>query len=434
MEDEKLNQVVEPKKKSTSKVQAKSSTAKKTSISNKASTSAAKKSFASAKKVTSEASNKSTSIKKTTTAKKSIPLKNEEKDSMQKVNVEEIKNEQTNSTIGNLANAYSEEKKEEVILSASLESSEHEITGNNSVNEVEAKEDVVFNAEKQERRQKALKIVGQIVIYIFLIIFAVIVLFPFYFMIISSLKTEAEYNQSIPTLWVTMSAPQWQNYIECLNYNGYNLGRYMLNTVIVGVVSTILSLVLTILSAYAFARLKFKGRDALFGLLLGTMMIPGELFTITNYATVYSFNWINTYTVLIVPFLVSVFYIYLLRQNFKQIPDQLYYAAKVDGTSDFKYLWKVMIPLAAPSIVSITILKLMGSWNSYLWPQLVCTDKNMLLITNGLRSAFSDSSSGMTNYPLQMAACFVVSIPLFIVFICFRKYIMKGVSKSGIKG
>lgn len=430
MEDEKLNQVVEPKKKSTSKVQAKGNTSKKTSTSNKASSSVTKKSSTSSKKGTSKVSKNNT-----TNVNKSVLLKNNDEESLQKVNAEETKSEQTSSAIENFVNVYSEVNKEEVNLSSSLESSELASTNNNSLKEVETKEeDVVFNAEKQERRQKALKIVGQIVIYIFLIIFAVIVLFPFYFMIISSLKTEAEYNQSIPTLWVTMSAPQWQNYIECLNYNGYSLGRYMLNTVIVGVVSTILSLVLTILSAYAFARLKFKGRDALFGLLLGTMMIPGELFTITNYATVYSFNWINTYTVLIVPFLVSVFYIYLLRQNFKQIPDQLYYAAKVDGTSDFKYLWKVMIPLAAPSIVSITILKLMGSWNSYLWPQLVCTDKNMLLITNGLRSAFSDSSSGMTNYPLQMAACFVVSIPLFIVFICFRKYIMKGVSKSGIKG
>lgn len=330
-------------------------------------------------------------------------------------------------------------KNEEIVLeepTTEIKAEEAEavvVTDKDEKNQTEEEKDK-FDVEKQEKQQTVLKIIGKVIVYVFLVILAFIVVFPFYFMIISSLKTEAEYNSSVPTLWITMSAPQFHNYIDCLNTNGYNLGRYMLNTILVGVVSTILSLVITILSAYAFARLKFKGRDLLFAILLGTMMIPGELFTITNYATVYNFGWINTYTVLIVPFLVSVFYIYLLRQNFKQIPDQLYYAAKVDGTSDFKYLWKVMIPLAAPSIVSITILKLMGSWNSYLWPQLVCTDKNMLLITNGLRTAYTDNSSGMTNFPLQMAACVVVSIPLFIVFILFRKYIMRGVSKSGIKG
>jgi multiple sugar transport system permease protein len=166
------------------------------------------------------------------------------------------------------------------------------------------------------------------------------------------------------------------------------------------------------------------------------MMIPGELFTITNYATVFHLNWTNTYTVLIVPFLVSVFYIYLLRQNFLQIPNELYLAAKVDGTSDIKYLWRVMIPLALPSIISITILKMMGAWNSYMWPNLVTSanaEHNRQLITNGLRKAFTDAA-GVTDIPVQMAACALVSIPLFLVFIFFRKYIMKGVSRSGIKG
>ena len=295
---------------------------------------------------------------------------------------------------------------------------------------------VVFNAEKEEKKQKVLQIIGRIVIYFFLILFAVIVLFPFYFMIISSLKTSEEFNASIPTLWIQYSAPQFQNYITCLTFNSkYNFMNLMLNTVLVGVISTVLSLVLTILAAYAFARLQFKGRDAMFALLLGTMMIPGELFTITNFATIHTLRWTNTFEALIVPFLVSVFYIYLLRQNFKQIPDQLYYAAKVDGTSDFKYLWKVMIPLAAPSIVSITILKLMGSWNSYLWPDLVNDKESMQLISNGLRNAFEpEVDGGKIPYHLQMAACVLVSIPLFLVFIFFRKYIMKGVSKSGIKG
>ena len=168
--------------------------------------------------------------------------------------------------------------------------------------------------------------------------------------------------------------------------------------------------------------------------MLATMMIPGELFTITNYQTVIvGLEWKNTFTALIVPFLVSVFYIYLLRQNFKQIPNELYLAAKVDGKSDMEYLLKVMVPLSLPTLISITILKMMGAWNSYVWPRLVANDDAHSLITNGLRNAFSDNS-GQTNYPVQMAAVAIVSAPLFIVFICLRKYIMKGVSRSGIKG
>jgi multiple sugar transport system permease protein len=207
-----------------------------------------------------------------------------------------------------------------------------------------------------------------------------------------------------------------------------------LNTVFVGLVSTILSLVVTVLSAFAFARLEFKGKNALFAMLLATMMIPGELFTITNYQTITRFGWTGTFTVLIVPFLVSVFYIYLLRQNFLQIPNELYLAAKVDGTSDLKYLWKVMIPLSLPTLISITILKMMGSWNSYMWPRLVANDDLHKLVTNGLRSAFTVAETGETNYPVQMAAVAIVSAPLFLVFIFLRKYIMKGVSRSGIKG
>jgi multiple sugar transport system permease protein len=178
--------------------------------------------------------------------------------------------------------------------------------------------------------------------------------------------------------------------------------------------------------------LEFKGREALFGLLLATMMIPGELFTITNYLTVRDLGWMDRFEALIIPFLVSVFYIYLLRQNFLQIPNELYLAAKVDGCSDLKYLWKVMIPLALPTLISITILKMMGAWNSYIWPNLVAKE-SIPLITNGLRNAFSDST-GDVNYPVQMAAVVIVSAPLFMVFLFLRKYIMAGVSRSGIKG
>ena len=273
------------------------------------------------------------------------------------------------------------------------------------------------------------KVFGNIAIYAFLIVIAIIVLFPFYWMIISSLKTLDEYKLSVPTLF-----PQhlmFSNYADA--FSQANLGRLFLNTVYVGIVSTILSLVITVLSAFAFARLDFKGKDALFGVLLATMMIPGELFTITNYQTVYKFGWMDSFTVLIVPFLVSVFYIYLLKQNFMQIPNELYLAAKVDGTTDIKYLWKVMIPLSLPTLISITILKMMGAWNSYVWPNLVTSSDDYRLITNGLRNAFVEST-GDVNIPVQMAAVAMVSAPLFLVFLFLRKYIMKGVSRSGIKG
>lgn len=281
----------------------------------------------------------------------------------------------------------------------------------------------------ERTRSRAVGIIAKAFCYAFLIFMALVVLFPFYWMINSSLKSLAEYRQSVPTFW-----PQkvlWSNYAEA--FTAASLGRLFFNTAYVGIVSTILSLVITILSAFAFARLEFKGKNLLFSALLATMMIPGELFTITNYSTVTNLGWMNTYTVLIVPFLVSVFYIYLLRQNFLQIPNELYLAAMVDGTSDFKYLCKVMIPLSLPTLISITILKMMGAWNSYIWPRLVANDDAHRLITNGLRNAFTDTT-GDVNYPVQMAAVALVSAPLFLVFIFLRKYIMKGVSRSGIKG
>ena len=285
------------------------------------------------------------------------------------------------------------------------------------------------NIQIVSARQRIIRFLVKFFTYAFLIIMALIVLFPFYWMIISSLKTLEEYRMNVPTFWphkIMLS-----NYADA--FTTASLGRLFYNTMIVGVVSTLLSLVITVLSAFAFARLEFKGRDAMFGAQLATMMIPGELFTITNYATVTSFGWMNTYTVLIVPFLVSVFYIYLLRQNFMQIPNELYLAAKVDGTTDLKYLWKVMVPLSLPTLISITILKMMGAWNSYIWPRLVANDEAHRMLTNGLRNAFTETT-GDVNYPVQMAAVAIVSAPLFLVFVFLRKYIMAGVSRSGIKG
>ena len=291
---------------------------------------------------------------------------------------------------------------------------------------------VVMHAKdmrEQSLRQKLGKVLYISGTYLFLMVMALIVLFPFYWMVISSLKSLDEYRMSVPTFWPKVL--MLKNYADA--FTTASLGRLFLNTMYVGLISTLLSLIITILTAFAFARLEFKGKNTLFAALLATMMIPGELFTITNYSTVTQLGWMNTYTVLIVPFLVSVFYIYLLRQNFLQIPNELYLAAKVDGTGDFKYLWKVMVPLALPTLISITILKMMGAWNSYIWPRLVANDEAHRMITNGLRNAFTESS-GDVNYPVQMAAVALVSAPLFLVFVFLRKYIMSGVSRSGIKG
>ncbi len=290
--------------------------------------------------------------------------------------------------------------------------------------------------QKTRASQRVMKIIGKILVYLFLCVMAFIVIFPFYWMLNSSFKTIEEYKWATPSMFPNTF--DYMNYVEA--FSKASLLNLFKNTVIVGIVSTLLSLVITVLSAFAFARLEFKGKNALFAALLATMMIPGELFTISNYATVSQWGWVGAgvttlegYAVLIVPFLVSVFYIYLLKQNFMQIPNELYLAAKVDGTSDLKYLWRVMIPLALPTLISITILKMMGAWNSYVWPRLVASEK-FHLITNGLRSAFSDASTGDTDFPVQMAAVTVVSIPLFLVFIFLRKYIMKGVSRAGTKG
>ena len=209
--------------------------------------------------------------------------------------------------------------------------------------------------------------------------------------------------------------------------------RYIGNTLLVGFISTILTVVITVLAAFAFARLSFKGRELIFSILLATMMIPGEMMIITNFTTVANFGWLDTYTALIVPFVTSVFYTFFLRQNFKQIPNELYYAAKVDGVTDFGYLWKVMIPIARPSIVTITILSMIGSWNAYIWPRTVTSRKEMNLVTNGIMELFRNDS-GLVNTNYVMAGMLLVSLPLLIAFIVFRKYIMNGVSRSGIKG
>lgn len=302
-----------------------------------------------------------------------------------------------------------------------------------------------FNVEVQRKKQKISNIVKNIVVYTFLTICAVLAFLPFYWMIISSFKTEAEYRLSVPT-WFPQTF-QFKNYAAVLTQTSTSgsFGQMILNTLVVGFFSTTIGVVITVVTAYALARMNFKGKNILFGLMLATMMIPGEMYTITNYLTVSAWGWKDTFTVMILPFLVSIYYIYLLRNNFMQIPESLYKAAKVDGLSDMGYLIKVMVPLTAPTLVSITLLKFIGTWNSYIWPRLV-NSQNWQMITNWVTRGFVDRIGDTTGAiygttygtqtltTLKMAAVCMVSLPLFILFITCRKYIMHGVSKSGTKG
>lgn len=290
-----------------------------------------------------------------------------------------------------------------------------------------------------KRSQRIGHIVMMVITYAFILFLALVMIFPFYWMIITSLKQRSEIVATTQTFFPTIV--MWSNYVYV--FQVFDFGTYMLNTIVVAIFSTIGTLLTTIFAAFAFARLKFKGREPLFMLFLMTMMIPGEMMVISNFITVASFGWIgegqtlmDAYAAMIVPFWVSVFYIYLLRQNFKQIPNELYLAAKVDGKSDWSFLWKVMVPLAAPTLISITILKFMGTWNSYVWPQLVTLNENYKLISNGLRgsSFVNNDAGGQVEYGYQMAATVLVTVPLFLLFVFFRKYIMRGVGRAGIKG
>lgn len=299
---------------------------------------------------------------------------------------------------------------------------------NNTLNTINFNH-IVLSTEKEEQREKTILMITKILTFTFLTIMALVVLFPFYWMLISSLKSASEMTAIKPTFFP--KEIMWENFKIAMTTSSF--GKLLFNTVLVGVVSTIGTMFTTIFSAFAFSRLNFKGRELVFSLFLATMMIPGEMLVITNYLTVSNLGLLNTYAVLIVPFMVSVFYIFLLRQNFRQIPNELYLAAKVDGKSDIKYLFRVMIPLAAPTIITISILNLMGAWNSYVWPNLV-NGEEMRMISNWVRNAFTDSENGRTQLHLQMAASVIVTVPLLFVYVFLRKYIMSGVSRSGIKG
>jgi len=281
-----------------------------------------------------------------------------------------------------------------------------------------------MNVEKKNSR------VGRFLIYLFLVIWAVVVLFPFYWMILTSVKSFAAYNSEyIPRFWTPN--PTLENYVSA--FTTVPLGRYFLNTLIFTVATTGLMMLVIVPAAFAFARLEFRGKNAVFAFFLSLMMIPTELVIITNYVTIVNWNMRNTYWGLILPSVTSIFYIYLLKENFESIPDELYKAAKVDGTSDLKYLLRVMIPIAQPTIVTIVILKVIECWNSYVWPRLITYDQNYFLVSNGIQQ-IRESGFGRENTPAMMAAVVVISVPLIALFLVFRKKIMAGVSRGGTKG
>lgn len=272
--------------------------------------------------------------------------------------------------------------------------------------------------------------IGNGVIYGLLIIWALIVLFPFYWMILTSLKGYGEYNSEYVPRFFTLS-PTFQNYIDA--FSTVPLFRYLTNTLIFTLITTGIMMVVITLAAFAFARLEFKGKNLVFTLFLSLMMIPNELVVITNFATITQLNMRNTFMGLILPSVTSVFYIYLLKENFAQVPDSLYYAAKVDGTSDMKYLLKVMVPICKPTLITIGILKIIECWNSYVWPRLITDDENYYLVSNGIQE-IRENGFGRENIPAMMAAVVIISVPLIVLFLIFRDKIMTGVSRGGTKG
>lgn len=270
----------------------------------------------------------------------------------------------------------------------------------------------------------------KICIHVFLAFWALVVLFPFYWMVLTSFKSYGSYNSEyIPKLFV--SSTTLENYISA--FSEVNLAGYFGNTVLFTVITTGVMLFVTILAAYAFARLKFKGKNIVFTLFLSLMMIPNELVVITNFVTITNWNLRNTFMGLILPSITSVFYIYLLKENFEQVPEELYKAAKVDGLSDWEYLWKVLLPVCSPTVVTITILKVIECWNSYVWPRLITDNEKYYLVSNGIQE-IRENGFGRENIPAMMAAVVVISIPLIILFLLFHNKIMEGVKRGGTKG
>ena len=286
------------------------------------------------------------------------------------------------------------------------------------------------NLEKKEKAIQRKNGLLTALTYLLLGIWAVVVLFPFYWMVLTSFKSYGAYNGERTPVFFTLS-PTLENYENA--FTAVPLLGYLLNTLIFSVITTAAMVVVSTLAAYAFARLKFKGKNLVFGLFLSMMMIPTELVVITNFVTITNWDMRNSFLGLILPSITSVFYIYLLKENFEQVPEELYKAAKVDGTSDLKYLWKVMIPICKPTLVTITILKLIECWNSYVWPRLITDDPAYYLVSGGIQE-IRENGFGRENIPAMMAAVVVISVPLILLFLAFRKKIMEGVSQGGTKG
>ncbi|MBE6598562.1 MAG: carbohydrate ABC transporter permease [Ruminococcaceae bacterium] len=286
------------------------------------------------------------------------------------------------------------------------------------------------NYDKIEKTAAIKKTVGKTVIYAFLVLWGLIVLFPFYWMLLTSVKDYAAYNAEYIPQFFTLS-PTLQNYIDA--FTAVPLADYFLNTLIFTVATTAVMLVVIVPAAFAFSRLEFRGKNLLFTLFLSLMMIPNELVVITNFVTITNLDLRNTFTGLILPSVTSVFYIYLLKENFAGIPNELYYAAKVDGTSDLKYLLKVMLPICRPTVITITVLKVIECWNSYVWPRLITDDEAYFLVSNGIQE-IRENGFGRENIPAMMAAVVVISVPLVVLFLIFRKKIMEGVARGGTKG
>ena len=284
--------------------------------------------------------------------------------------------------------------------------------------------------DRIERRAAARKKTFRAVDYFFLVIWALMVLFPFYWMILTSVKSYSTYNVEYIPKFFTLT-PTLQNYVDA--FTTVSLGRYFLNTIIFTVITTAVMMVVIIPAAFAFARLEFPGKSLAFTLFLSLMMIPNELVVITNFVTITNLHLRNTFTGLILPSVTSVFYIYLLKENFEQIPDELYRAARVDGTSDFKYLTRVMLPISKPTLVTIVILKVIECWNAYVWPRLITDDARYFLVSNGIQE-IRENGFGRENIPAMMAAVVVISAPLIVLFLIFRKKVMAGVSRGGTKG
>ena len=284
--------------------------------------------------------------------------------------------------------------------------------------------------ERIERSAYLRKRVGTALLYALLTLWAFVVLFPFYWMLLSSVKSYSAYNSEwVPKLYTT--DPTLENYRTA--FTAVPLGGYFVNTIVFTLGTTALMLMVTVLAAYAFSRLKFRGRDLVFTGFLALMMIPGELVVITNFVTITNWDLRNTFLGLILPSVTSVFYIYLLKENFAQVPDELYYAAKVDGTSDLKYLFKVLIPICRPTIITVTILTVIECWNSSVWPRLITDDRAYFLVSNGIQE-IRENGFGRENIPAMMAAVVVISAPLIALFLVFRRKIMAGVARGGTKG